>query len=323
MGKLSLFLGLLLFAAKFYAFILTHSSAILSDALESIINILGALVTLIIIKIAIGPADKEHPYGHGKAEYFGAAFEGGAISLAGIIIFLESSYLLWSQNYAPKNLTIGLGIVIAAGVFNGILGTYLQKKGRRLRSIALESSGKHLFSDFLTSLGIVVGLVLVSLTGWTWIDPFVAIIVSLQLTYHGFCIVKKSINGLMDARDLAPLSQLLDLFNKKRFAGIIRIHNVRIMHAGNTHHVDMHMVVPEYWTIEEGHEQSKKFAEKVFEKYEFDGEIHFHLDPCLKKYCAFCDYSPCPVRKEAFREVPPFEMTEILSPTEVFPNLQS
>lgn len=312
-AKLSLAIGFCLFFAKFYAFSLTGSQAILSDLLESVINISGSLVTLFIIKIAISPADKNHPYGHGKAEYFGAIFEGGAISLAGILIVLQSSYVLWRGIYEVKELTVGVSIIFLLGLINGGLGWYLQKKGKELNSVVLNASGKHLYSDFLTSVGIVVGLILVKMTDLVWLDPLLAIIIGFQLSYHGISILKSSVDGLMDAHDPKILNNLLDIFNQNKFQGIIRIHNVKIMRSGRFHHIDMHMVVPEYWSIEEGHRRSQKFSDKIFMDYKHEGEIHFHLDPCLRKYCHCCEYVDCPAREQEFKKIIPFDMHEILS----------
>lgn len=317
-AALTMLLGPLLFVGKLYAYQVTQSQAVLSDALESIINILGSIVTFFVIKVAVSPADKDHPYGHGKAEYFAASFEGGAITFAGIMICFVSIKNLWDGVFILKNLDIGLAIVLAAGLINGGLGMYLQKMGAKLDSKALYSSGKHLFSDFLTSVGIIVGLLLVKWTNILWLDPIIAILIGLQLIYHGFQILKDSTNVLMDGHNPEILNKLLQIFNQQAFEGIIRIHHVKVMRSGRYHHIDLHVVVPEFWSIEMGHDKSGEFSRRVFKDYGKEGEMHFHLDPCLQKYCKACSLSDCSVRKEQFQAVIPFSMEEFISPEEIY-----
>lgn len=312
---LSLGVSLLLFGVKFYAHKLTGSQSILSDALESIVNIATACVAIMVLAVASRPADQNHPYGHGKIEYFSSAFEGGLIFLAAIWISIEAAQSLF-EGAQLRQLDLGMVIVALAGFVNLGVGTYLKRVGVREDSLALVASAQHLLSDFVTSVGIIVGLVIVRLTGLAWLDPIVALVVAVQLGYSGLLVVRKSTAELLDAEDRRVLDRLRELFMKYSFPGIIRIHYTRVMRAGRYHHVDAHVILPEFWTVDEAHEQTNRFERLVFKDYGIQGEFHFHLDPCRKAYCRVCDLSPCPIRVMPFESRTPYNIEELVSPTE-------
>ena len=310
---ISLFVAIILFMIKFYAFRLTNSQSILSDALENIINIVTAIAALSVIMISAKPADKDHPYGHGKAEYFASAFEGGAIIFAGILIIFQGvESLIYMRTL--HDLNTGMILVTIAGLCNGFLGLYLKYVGKKHLSPALVSSGHHVMSDCLTSIGVIVGLILVKLTGSFWPDSIAAITLGVVLTYQGFKIIKESGSELMDAENMSVINELAQLLEKKRFSGIINFHYMRVMRAGRFHHVNIHIEVPEYWTVKEAHDQSEKFEDLVMKDYTFDGEIHFHLDPCKKKYCKQCDINNCPIRTDIFEGLKPIDIEVLISP---------
>jgi cation diffusion facilitator family transporter len=311
----SLFLGIILLVVKFVAFEKTDSQAILSDALESIVNVLGAAIALVTIYIASKPADKDHPYGHGKAEYFSVAFEGGFIAFAAIFIFYEAIHNLISGNEL-RNLSQGILFVGGAGIANGLMGLYLKLSGKKLKSLALQSSGDHLISDFLTSVGLVVGLLIVEKTKKYWVDPVIAIIFGAFLGKTGFNLVVKSLSGLMDAEDFSTISKLGKVFAKNIFPGIIRIHHTRVIRAGRYHHVDAHVVVPEFWDVKKAHKETDRFEQLVFKDYPQEGEFHLHLDPCRKAYCEVCDLADCPIRQKPFVKRLSFTLEELTSPEE-------
>src|SRR5262245_28807883 len=194
-GLVSLVVGTVILAAKFWAYRLTGSTAILSDALESIVNVVAAVFALGGILFAAQPADRNHPYGHGKIEFFSAAFEGGLIAFAAILIVYEALSALVAGPEL-RALDVGLAIVGATGVANALLGVYLLRTGRRHTSLALEADGKHVLSDALTSAGIVVGLGLVRVTGLAWLDPLVACGVAGVLFWTGFRLVRVAAGGL-------------------------------------------------------------------------------------------------------------------------------
>lgn len=302
--------SLLIFFLKIFAYKITGSTAVLSDALESIVNVIASVVALFVVRFASQPADSEHPYGHGKAESFSSAFEGGMIFFAAIMIIGEAAKAL-IYHEPTQQLEIGLLIVGGAALVNLILGLYLKRVGTTHKSEALRASGAHVLSDVLTTVGVMVGLGLVMLTKIPWLDPLIAIVVGLQLAYSGYNIVRESLGVLMDEQDENVLEDLASSLNKNRVPGIIDIHHLRTIRSGRFHHIDAHLVVPEYWDISHVHEVTHAFEEGVVDSYDFDGELAFHLDPCKKSYCAVCDVDQCPIRQEPFKKVRSFDVKSL------------
>jgi cation diffusion facilitator family transporter len=300
----------LIFAMKVAAYRMTGSAAVLSDALESIVNVVASLIALYVIWFSAQPADKEHPYGHGKAEYFSAAFEGGLIFFAAILIIYESVKALIYPT-APQKLEIGIAIVSGAAFLNFLLGIYLKRVGKAHHSDALQASGAHVLSDVITTVGVIIGLGLVLLTNIQWLDPAIAILIGVQLGWSGYKIVRESMGGLLDEISLTSLNELSDALEKNRRPGIIDIHQLRIMRNGRFHHVDAHLVVPEYWDVATVHSESQDFEQGVVRDYIFDGELAFHVDPCKKSYCPECDMPDCPIRLHPFVARKPFTVKSL------------
>lgn len=312
---ISLLIGIVLLALKFYAYHVTESKAILSDALESIVNVVAGTITIIVLFISAMPADEDHPYGHGKVESMAATFEGGAILFAGVLIIIESIQSLF-HGVKLSELNLGLIIITIAGIGNGVLGWILLKKGRSTHSEALRSSGAHLLTDALTSVGVIIGLILVKITGVFWLDPVIAILFGIMLIVTGGKILIQSGNTLLDAHDEETVTMLLKLFEKHYRQGIIHIHFTRVIRSGGHHHVDCHMVVPEFWTVHEAHDFSNEFEETIMNDYPVQGELNIHLDPCRQAYCDHCELSNCSIRVKQFVERMPFKLEEVTSPTE-------
>ena len=300
---------------KFWAYNLTKSEAVFSDALESIVNVVTAALAIVVVIIAAKPADKDHPYGHGKVEYFSAAFEGGLITFAALAIIYKSIDALINPNEL-HNLGKGAIIIGIAGFVNFLLGVYLIRVGRKHKSLALEASGKHVISDFITSAGVIVGLGLVAITGQTWIDPVCALTVAFLLLLTGFKLVRESIGGLLDEENDDIVRAILNLIGSDRPAGIIQVHHLRVMRSGAYHHIDAHAVVPEYWDVREAHGYTDAFEDALMEQYPYDGELHLHLDPCRRAYCRYCDVVECPIRKEPFEKKRIIDFDELTSPQE-------
>lgn len=315
-GLVSLGVSFVLLAAKFEAYRRTGSSAVFSDALESIVNVVAAVFGLGSIVFAGRPADRNHPYGHGKMEFLSAAFEGGLIAFAGIAILVQAlrALVLGSELRA---LDIGLALVVGAGIGNALLGVYLVRTGRRTGSLALVADGQHVLSDAWTSGGIVVGLLLVRVTGRTWLDPLIACCVALLLFRTGFKLVRRSAAGLLDEEDTELLARLVAVLGPRVGQGVIRLHNLRVMRAGRFHHVDAHLVMPEFWSVERAHAVSDKLAADTIRTLGIEGQLVFHIDPCRRAYCAKCDLADCPVRVEPFRSRPPLTIEEAVRPDEV------
>lgn len=314
-AAMSLGVGLVLLVFKFWGFRMTGSQAVFSDAMESIVNVVAAGVAIVVVIVAARPADKDHPYGHGKIEFFSAAFEGGLIAFAAAMICVEAVQALLSNNQVQE-LNFGIAVVLGAGFANLLLGLYLLRSGRKNRSLALVASAEHLLSDFWTSAGVAIGLLLVSLTGLNWLDPVMALIVGLMLAKTGIQLVRRSAGGLLDEEDRDILGNLADIIGKKRTDGIIQVHHCRVIRSGKYHHIDAHVVIPEFWDVAKAHQATDTFESVVIGAYPNDGEIHFHVDPCRQAYCRFCDVKDCPIRRKPFEKRRLVTIDELTNPNE-------
>lgn len=280
--------------------------ALKSDAIESIVNIVGAIFALGAITFADKPADRDHPYGHGKIEHFSAAFEGGLISLAAAIIIFESIRTL-IEGHQIQELSTGLIINLGAGLCNGILGLFLIRNGKKLKSKAMEADGHHIISDFYTTLGIGVGLLVVKFTGIVWLDPIISLITGGLLGFTGFRLVQESSAALLDTEDPVLVEKIVGIINKLKTPDIITVHELRTMRTGRHAHVDIHIVVPDFFQTTHSHDLVEDFGKKILAEGNIDGECHLHIDPCHMNFCKNCSYEPCPIRKAEFIE--PLKLT--------------
>lgn len=312
----SLAIGILILGIKFYAYHLTGSQSIFSDALESIVNVVAGVITLLVIVIAAKPADEDHPYGHGKVESMAATFEGGAITLAGILIVIQSIQIFFHGAYVEE-VDLGLILTVVAGLINGVLGLILKTQGSKNHSEAMISSGSHLIGDALTSIGVLMSLLLVKFTGVSWIDPLVAVLFGLFLCYSGAKILIRSGNVLMDGYDAKTLSLIAGLFEKNYRPGVIDIHFTRVIRSGPFHHIDCHMVIPEFWSVSEAHVFSENFEASFVKDYPIEAEMHIHLDPCRRVYCENCELKDCPIRQKPYvKRITLDNLEEMTSPME-------
>lgn len=260
------------------AWAITGSVGLLSDAAESMVNLVAAIVALVSLTIAAQPADDDHHFGHSKAEYFSAALEGIMIFVAAAsIIYLGIDRLL---NPRPLGaLGIGLAISIVAAVLNGVVGRILIQVGTEHRSITLRADGKHLMADVYTSVGVVVGLGLAWLTGWDWLDPVIAILVGVHILVAGYRLISESTGGLMDAslspEDNARIQEILDAHTEK---GRIEFHSVRTRESAARQFMEMHMLVPGDWTVRRGHDVMEDLIDRI--NAEFPAmRVTGHLEP--------------------------------------------
>lgn len=246
--KLSVAVALATIALKTGAWWVSGSVSLLSDALESLVNLAGALFALMMVMIAERPPDDDHPYGHHKAEYFSSGFEG-------VLIFAAALAIVWAavqRLLAPQPLEavgLGIGLSVLSSVLNGALAWAMLKKARSHRSMALEADARHLFTDVYTSAGVVVGLLAVMATGWLWLDPAIAIVVALNILREGASLVWRSTEGLMD-RAVEPevraeIDKTLEAFRHQA----IRFDHVVTRRAGQRRFVDLHMHMPAGWTL--------------------------------------------------------------------------
>jgi cation diffusion facilitator family transporter len=255
--------GVVIMGLKFGVFALTNSAAVLSDAMESIVNLVAATVAVLSTRYAAQPPDRLHPYGRGRVEFVAVGLEGTMIVLAGALIVVEASRRL-AVGAEVRNLDTGSWMLIGIAGLLGLLAAYVYLAGRRLQSPTLIADGKHLLTDVLTTAGIVVGLTLVQLTGKTWLDPVIAIAVAAMILYAGGRLLAESWGGLVDRIDLADDRLIRAVLDDEVAAGrILAYHEVRHRHAGALHWVDLHIQVDGDLTVREAHEIASHVERRI------------------------------------------------------------
>jgi cation diffusion facilitator family transporter len=312
-AALSLAAAITLLGVKFWAWLETGSQAVFSDALESIVNVTAATVALFGLAYAGRPADRDHPFGHGKIEFFSAAFEGGLIFFAALVILWQSVDRLLHP-HELEQIDLGLVLTIAAGIGNGVLGWFLIRYGRKHGSAALEADGHHVMSDCLTSIGVLVGLFAVRTTGLLWFDPLAAAVMAAWLLATGWRLVRRAAGGLLDEEDPALLRHLVAVLGPRVRDGVIRVHHLRAIRAGRFRHISAHVVVPEFWTVERAHDAAETLAANVLREIPGESDIDFHTDPCHRAYCSMCDLDACSVRQQPFAGLRPLTVDEAVAP---------
>ena len=297
----SFVVSILLMGIKFFAFYLTDSNAILTDAVESIINVFASGFAFYSIYLAAQPKDANHPYGHGKIEYFSTGFEGALIMIAGFYILYETG----RRYFAPmpvENLGYGFLLLSSTIVLNGALGLGLLDVGKKTNSVALEADGQHLLVDSLSSIFVLVGVGLIWLTGLVWIDTVVSLVVAAFILYNGFKLVRRSIAALMDEVDEAVVNSVVQIISHNKNEEWIDVHNLRVQRYGSDLHVDCHLTLPNYWDLSRVHESIHVFEETLEANTQGSLEIFIHADPCLPDCCKYCRVQNCPIRAQPFSQ---------------------
>lgn len=296
---LSFIASIILTGLKFFAYYLTSSNAILSDALESIINVIASGFAFYSIYLSAQPKDRNHPYGHGKIEFFSAGFEGALIMIASLFIIIEAVNRILDP--APiENLLQGSGFILFTIIVNTAIGYKLLTEGRKMHSLALTADGRHLMTDSISSLVLIVSVGLIMLTGYVWIDSAASLLFGLFLAYNGFLLVSKSVAGLMDAVDDALLEKVVQTLKDNKKTEWIDVHNLRVQQYGSDLHIDCHLTLPYYWELQKVHETIHNFENILKDSHTGETEIFVHADPCLYQCCYFCRVENCPVRAHAF-----------------------
>ncbi len=274
---LSAAIGMLVMALKFGAYWLTGSIALYSDALESIINVAAAIFALVALRVAARPADAEHPYGHHKAEYFSAVFEGALVVVAALMILREAYFGILDPKPLDAPL-IGLAVNGAATAINAAWGTVLLRRGKAWRSPALAADAKHVLADVVTSLGVLAGVGLVFLTNTFVLDPIVAGLVALQILWSGWTMIRDSINGLMDQAASPDMVQKIRELISHHSEGALEAHDVRTRHAGSATFIDFHLVVPGEMSVADSHAICDRLEETI--ESEIEGAVVvIHVEP--------------------------------------------
>ena len=294
-------ISVVLLVAKFIAYYITHSVSILTDALESIVNVAAGFIGLYSLYIVSLPRDKNHPYGHGKAEFLSAAIEGTLITSAGAIIIYKAVRSIITPVELQK-LDYGIYLVAGTALINFVVGYITGRKGKKTGSLALTASGKHLISDSYTTFGIIAGLIIIYFKGWKWIDPAIAILFGTIIIYTGYKILRKSIAGIMDEADVDLLKRIVDVLNKNRRENWVDLHNLRIIKYGSILHLDCHLTVPWYLNVHEAHNEIDALSSLVRKEFGESVELFVHSDGCLPFSCKICSKQNCSERKHNFEE---------------------
>lgn len=298
---ISLIVSFLLTGTKFLAWFLTHSVAILSDALESIINVVAGAFACYSIYLTGKPKDENHPYGHGKVEFFSIGFEGAMIFIAGCLILFKAVQFFFIPS-TLESIDKGLWIIGGTALGNLVLGAYLLKEGKKLNSLTITGNGAHIMTDVYSSAGLVVALLLIHFTGWIWVDPLASALMGTLILRQGYRLLRQSISGLMDETDMQMVDKVIEILQEHRRDKWIDIHNMRVQQYGNNYHIDCHLTLPYYLLLNDSHEELKAIEQLVNDAFT-SGEVEFfiHTDPCIGSCCHYCHMAGCAVRQHEFK----------------------
>jgi cation diffusion facilitator family transporter len=275
----SVLVGLAVLALKAVAWQLTGSLALMSDALESLVNLATALAVIVALRVARRPADDNHPYGHHKAEFFSAVLEGVLIVIAALFI-LREAYAGFLNPRALDAPLMGLAINAGASLINGLWAMILIRNGRRHRSPALVADGRHLMTDVVSSVGVLIGVALAFATGWWWLDPVMALLVALNILWSGWVVIRGSLSGLMDEavsdEEMATIRRVIS--DAASDDAALEAHDLRTRHAGQVTFIDFHLVMPGETTVEAAHDLCDRIEAALMEALP-DARVTIHVEP--------------------------------------------
>ncbi len=275
---LSFAIGFLMLAGKMYAYLITNSAAILSDAAESVVHVLAVSFAAFSLWLSLRPPDESHPYGHDRISFFSAGFEGAMIIIAAFYIIYEA-IMKWIGGLELRNLDTGTMYVAAAGIINAALGGYLVWQGKRNKALILVANGKHVLTDSWTSFGVVVGLLLTLWTGWVPFDPILAILVALNILWSGWSLIRQSVGGLMDERDLETHAIVMDVLEREAGKRGLRYHEVRHRNNGSSLWIDFHLLFPNRTEIEDAHWKATEVEAALKAAFSIPVTVITHLEP--------------------------------------------
>lgn len=294
-------LSVVLFVGKLWAYYLTHSVTILTDAMESIVNVITGFIGLYSVILAAKPRDENHPYGHGKVQFISSAVEGALIALAGCFIIYEAVEKLMEKHHHLQKLDVGIYIIAGTGILNFIYGRYAVITGKKNRSLIVESAGKHLLSDSYSTVAIVIGLLLMYLTNRTWLDSVVALVFAGIIIVTGYKVLRRSIAGIMDEADEKLLREVIKILQANRKPQWIDLHNLRVIQYGDIMHIDTHMTIPWYYRVSDAEREIHALEDMVRAHFGSSVELFIHVDACMPYSCKLCALHDCPVRQEDFK----------------------
>lgn len=293
--------SVLLFLGKLVAWYLTHSVAILTDALESTVNVITGFIGWYSVSLAARPRDANHPYGHGKAEFISAAVEGALIFIAGLIIVYQVVYVYFHP-LPVQRLDTGIIITLVTGLLNFGLGRYAMRIAHRERSMTVEAAATHLSSDAWSTFAIIAGLIIVAFTGWDWLDKLIALVFAAVIMVSGYRVLRKSLGGIMDEADTALLNSVIEIVSQHRRPQWVDLHNMRVIRYGDVLHIDLHLTLPWYWNVRQAAEEIHELESLVREQSGGKVECFIHIDDCKPFACRICTVDPCSERQYPFEQ---------------------
>ncbi len=274
----SLTINVLMFSIKWIAYLLSNSTAIFSEAIESIANVLAVAFAYYALRLSHKPEDEDHPYGHERIIFFSAGFEGLLICVAAGIIFFESVQNLL-LGVRLKSLDVGLVLIAIATIAQLILGKYLVNLGKKTNALLIKANGQHLLTDFWTSAGVLVGLLLVYLTDYYWLDPIFAIALAAHILWGGFRLLKESIDGLMDRTNPKLTREVKKLCIEMNNKHLTDAHNIKTRSTGNSTWVDLHLIFPDEISLRIAHLEATKIERHIAKNLEGQVFVNSHLEP--------------------------------------------
>jgi cation diffusion facilitator family transporter len=307
-------LTVLVFVLKMTTFFITHSLSVLSDTLESVVNIIATIVGSYSMYIAGKPKDKDHPYGHGKAEFISAAFQGTLIIVVGCLIIYESIDSFMHPG-TLHNLGNGFWLLIIIALINISTALYVIRIGNKNNSVALVTSGKLFLIDFFTTISVAVGILILIVTHIQKVDSIIAILLGIWVVYDGYKILRASLAGIMDEADLALLENVIAEINANRNDQWIDLHNLRVIKYGSQLHIDCHLTMPWYLNVHEAHIVMDQFTDLIKRKFGDSVEFFIHIDGCMHFSCAICNIQNCEKRQNSFQKKLEWTMENVLANT--------
>ena len=305
-------LTVFVFALKVAAFFITHSMSVLSDTLESVMNIIATIVGSYSMFIVAKPKDKDHPYGHGKAEFVSSAFQGSLIIGVGCLIIYKAIDSFIDPG-TLHNLGNGFWLLLVIALINIITALYVMRIGKKNNSMALVTSGKLFLIDFFTTISVAIGILILIITNIQKVDSVIALLLGGWVVYDGYKILRASLAGIMDEADMALLENAIAEINANRNDSWIDLHNLRVIKYGALMHIDCHLTMPWYLNVHEAHLVMDQFTDLIKKKFGDSVEFFIHIDGCMPFSCAICTIQDCEKRQHSFQKKLDWTMENVLS----------
>ncbi len=307
-------LTVVVFALKMVVFFMTHALSVLSDTLESVVNIIATLVGSYSMYIAAKPKDKDHPYGHGKAEFVSSAFQGSLIIGVGCLILYQSIQSYFNPG-TLHNLGNGFWLLIIIATINITTALFVLRMGKKNNSSTLKTSGKLFLIDFFTTFSVAAGLLILIVTGIQKVDAIIAALLGVWVLYDGYKILRASLAGIMDEADMALLENVIEELDANRNKNWIDLHNLRVIKYGPLLHIDCHLTMPWYLNVHEAHRVMDQFTDLIKSKFGDSVEFFIHIDGCMPFSCAICTLELCDQRQAPFQRKLNWSMENVLANT--------